>query len=67
MELRADERIAEERRKHQEHMVCDLFLPFFFLFSPFCTLKMFCLCVNALYEWNVTETNSCVGFDVTGE
>ena len=25
---------------------------------------MFCLFVNAVYEWNVTKTNSCVQFNV---
>ena len=28
---------------------------------------MFCLIVNAQCEWNVTKTNSCVDFNVTGE
>ena len=27
----------------------------------------FCVFVNALYEWNVTKTNSCLHLNVTGE
>ena len=30
-------------------------------------IVMFCLFVNALYEWNVTKTNSCVHLNVTDE
>ena len=30
-------------------------------------IAMFCLFVNALYQWNVTMTNSCVHLNVTGE
>ena len=30
-------------------------------------IVMFCLFVNALYECNVTKTNSCVHLNVTGE
>ena len=30
-------------------------------------IVIFCLFVNALYKWNVTKTNSCVHFNVTGK
>ena len=30
-------------------------------------IVMFCLFVNALYEWNITKTNSCVHLKVSGE
>ena len=30
-------------------------------------IVMFCLFVNALYEWNVTKTNSCVQLNVISE
>ena len=30
-------------------------------------ILMFCLMVNAQYEWSVTKTNFCVYFNVTGE
>ena len=30
-------------------------------------IVMFCLCVKALYEWNVNKTNSRVHLNVTGE
>ena len=40
-----------------------------FLFVKFYTwlIVMFCLFVNALYEWNVIKTNSCAHFNVTGK
>ena len=28
---------------------------------------MFCLFANALYDWNITKTNSCVHLNVIGE
>ena len=30
-------------------------------------IVMFCLFGNALYDWNVTKTNSCVHLNVTDE
>ena len=40
-----------------------------FVFYNFYTwlIVMSCLFANALYEWNVTKTNSCVHFTVSGE
>ena len=60
--------VADRIDKEQKVSTCTRMSAVFLSASPIClNVDLLCQLIKALYEWNVTKTNSCGHFNVTGK